>query len=99
GVLCVDNLLTGRPMAPEQLEALRLFASYASIALENARLVQALREAEQRGHAFQELGRRLNAATSPHEAARIALAVADDLLGWDACWLELWNPQEALNHT
>lgn len=99
GVLRVDNLPTGRAMAVEQLEALRLFAGYASIALENARLVQALREAEQRGRAFQDLGKRLNAATSPDEAARIVLGVADDLIGWDACWLELWNPQEALNHT
>lgn len=37
-VLAVDNLITGRPMTDEQLEALRLFAGYAGLAIENARL-------------------------------------------------------------
>ena len=29
GVICVDNLITGRSITEEQLEALRLFAGYA----------------------------------------------------------------------
>src|SRR5262249_28785767 len=41
-VLCVDNLLTQRPITNEQLEALRLFAGYAGLAIENARLNDAL---------------------------------------------------------
>ncbi len=37
-LLCVDQLLTGRPIKEEQLEALRLFAGYAGLAIENSRL-------------------------------------------------------------
>lgn len=45
--------------------------------------------AQERAAAFQSLGQRLNTATTPREAAEIILAVADQLLGWDACWLDL----------
>jgi signal transduction histidine kinase len=41
-VLCVDNMITGRPITDAQLEALRLFAGYAGLAIENARLNSAL---------------------------------------------------------
>jgi signal transduction histidine kinase len=41
-VICVDNLPTDRPIEDEELEALRLFAGYAGLAIENARLNQAL---------------------------------------------------------
>jgi signal transduction histidine kinase len=37
-VICADNLMTGRRMDSEHLEALRLFAGYAGLAIENARL-------------------------------------------------------------
>ena len=36
--ICVDHLLTQRPISEVQLEALRLFAGYAGLAIENARL-------------------------------------------------------------
>lgn len=39
-IICVDQLLTGRSITEEQLEALRLFAGYAGLAIENARLGQ-----------------------------------------------------------
>ncbi len=41
-VICVDNLITGRAITEEQLDALRLFAGYAGLAIENARLNSAL---------------------------------------------------------
>jgi PAS domain S-box-containing protein len=41
--------------------------------------------------AFAELGRRLGAAHTPAEAARIIVDVADELLGWDACSLDLFD--------
>jgi PAS domain S-box-containing protein len=41
-VLCVDHVITGRPISEVQLEALRLFAGYAGLAIENARLNTAL---------------------------------------------------------
>ena len=41
-IIAVDQLITGRPITEEQLEALRLFAGYAGLAIENARLNQEL---------------------------------------------------------
>ncbi len=37
-VICADNLISKRPISDEQLEALRLFAGYAGLAIENSRL-------------------------------------------------------------
>lgn len=37
-IICVDQLISGREITDEQLEALRLFAGYAGLAIENARL-------------------------------------------------------------
>jgi GAF domain-containing protein/CheY-like chemotaxis protein len=51
-VICVDHKITGRRITDEQLEALRLFAGYAGLAIENARLFdetqRLLKETEQR---------------------------------------------------
>lgn len=43
-VICADNLITNRSIRDEDLEALRLFAGYAGLAIENARLNHALQE-------------------------------------------------------
>lgn len=42
--IAVDQLLSQRPISPQQLEALRLFAGYAGLAIENARLHSALQK-------------------------------------------------------
>src|ERR1041385_5674111 len=41
-VICGDQLITGHRITDEQLEALRLFAGYAGLAIQNARLNDAL---------------------------------------------------------
>src|SRR5690349_24527291 len=43
--------------------------------------------------AFFEVSRRLSAARSAEEAARIIVAVAQELLGWDACTVDLYFPE------
>jgi PAS domain S-box-containing protein len=45
-IMSVDNLLTQRPITEEHIEALRLFASYVGLAIENARLLEQIRQAE-----------------------------------------------------
>src|SRR4051794_7139001 len=42
--------------------------------------------------AFFEVSRRLGAARSAEEAARIIVGVAQELIGWDACTLDLYHP-------
>jgi PAS domain S-box-containing protein len=47
-VLHVDNLISQRPFTDEQLEGLRFFSGYVGLAIENARLLEQVRDAEQR---------------------------------------------------
>jgi signal transduction histidine kinase len=73
-IICVDQLTSGRIITEEQLEALRLFAGYAGLALENARLNAELTgRAQERENFIQELGKR-NA-----ELERFTYTVSHDL--------------------
>jgi two-component system, cell cycle sensor histidine kinase and response regulator CckA len=49
--------------------------------------------AERQRAAFFEVSRRLSAARTPEEAARIIVGVAQELIGWDACSLDLYHPE------
>ncbi|HET9040857.1 MAG TPA: PAS domain S-box protein, partial [Gemmatimonadales bacterium] len=51
------------------------------------------RRAERQRAAFFEVSRRLSAARTAEEAARIIVGVAHELLGWDACTLNLYHPE------
>jgi len=73
-VICVDQLLSGRVITIEQSEALRLFAGYAGLAIENARLNTELEGHIQERETFiAELGNR-NA-----ELERFTYTVSHDL--------------------
>jgi len=57
------------------------------------------RSAEIRSAAFSRLGQALSGAGTAREAAEIIIEVADQLLGWDACWFGLYSPtEEKLHH-
>ncbi len=47
-----DNLISHRAITPEQMEALHLFAGYAGLAIENARLLEQVQKAEQQYHSI-----------------------------------------------
>ena len=51
------------------------------------------KRAEERVAAFSELGQQLSAAKAVWEAGDIIVQVADQLLGWDACTLDLYSPE------
>ena len=57
------------------------------------------RELTTRSVAFSRLGQSLSSATSPQEAARIITGVADELIGWDSCFLYLYaSTQDKFYH-
>ncbi len=45
------------------------------------------------GPALLDLGYRLAGVRTPEQAARIIVGVAQELLGWDACSLDLYFPE------
>ncbi len=51
---------------------------------------------ELRSLAFSKLGEQLNSATTKEQAARIISSVADELLGWDSCSLQLYLAEQNL---
>ena len=51
------------------------------------------KRAADRSEALARLGHRLSAAATPAEAAKIIVGLADELFGWDACYLHLYSAQ------
>jgi PAS domain S-box-containing protein len=72
-VLWVDNLVTERPMTDEQLEALRLFAGYAGLAIAHAQSHAALHRSTKRQEILHEIDRAILAAHSLEDIAAAAL--------------------------
>jgi diguanylate cyclase (GGDEF)-like protein/PAS domain S-box-containing protein len=60
--------------------------------------ISARKRAEQRSTAFGSLGQQLSSATTADAAARIIATVADELLGWDAYSLSLYNAEDDMMH-
>ena len=107
-VICVDHFITGRPIADEQLEALRLFAGYAGLAIENARLNDALQnelEEQKRAEEFEQhrramlekvikLGKRVTEVKDLRTTLdRIWHGVHDEL-EFDRLAIFLYNPEQ-----
>jgi PAS domain S-box-containing protein len=76
GVITADMLLTQRPITAEQIEALRLFASYAGIAIENARLLETLRKRTEQSEL---LARLIHIASQRLDIHSIARAIVKEL--------------------
>jgi len=107
-VICVDHFITGRPIADEQLEALRLFAGYAGLAIENARLNDALQkeleeqkraeEFEQRRRAMLEkvinLGKRVTEVNDLRTTLDRVWHGVHDELEFDRLAIFLYNPAQ-----
>jgi len=106
-VICVDHLITGRPISSEQLEALRLFAGYAGLAIENSRLKDAIQnELSQRIHSEEQEKRRSTILEKVVKLGQNVTEVYDlrttlmriwhgvhDDLGFDRLGIRLYNPE------
>ncbi len=69
-LIAVDNLTSGRPITPAEVEALQLFAGYAGLAIANARLNASLeRRVEERTAELLESRDKLSAANAALERA------------------------------
>ena len=107
-VICVDHFITGRPIADEQLEALRLFAGYAGLAIENARLNDALQnelEEQKRAEEFEQkrramLEKVINLGKSVTEVKDLRTTLeriwhgVHDELEFDRLAIFLYNPEQ-----
>jgi len=56
------------------------------------------RALRKRYEGFAKLGQRLSTANSHLEAARVITDVADDLFGWDSCYVDLYTPGNEKHH-
>jgi two-component system cell cycle sensor histidine kinase/response regulator CckA len=54
------------------------------------------KRAEIRSNAFSNLGQRLSSATTASEAARIIVEMADKLLGWHSCGIDLYSQEKKI---
>ncbi|MGQ9520980.1 MAG: response regulator [Candidatus Fervidibacter sp.] len=76
GVITADMLLSQRSISEEQIETLYLFSSYAGVAIENARLVEALK---QRTEQQELLTRLVHLATQRLDIDSVSRAVVREL--------------------
>jgi len=105
----LDTLLQGQPLTDYELiqarkDGVPLTLSVNALPLRDhggavigvmgsCRDVTAQRRIRRRESALAGLGHSLSAASNPAEAARIIVGVAQELLGWDACSLDLYFPE------
>ena len=96
----IQRALTARRRAEERLAQLnstleqRVVDRTAELAASNEQLrceIVERQQAQSRSEAFAKLGECLSAAATPRAAAEVILETAGQLLGWDACFLQLYS--------
>lgn len=89
GVVLVDNSVTGRTMLPGEVELLSTFVSQAGIAIENARLYEAMEEKYSELNVLFEHSKTISSAYGLDNAAEIATDVARKAVACDGCGMVL----------
>jgi signal transduction histidine kinase len=95
GIICVDQLISGRTITDEQLEALRLFAGYAGLAIENARLNEREQSRQKMMEGVIRIGKEVTEKTT--NLRTTLLKIRDRVrsnLGFDRAAIFLYNPQD-----
>lgn len=78
------------------LETLQTLADHCSGTLERLLAETALHRQIRFTHKFADLGKQLNVISTPEQAAEVILQAADELFGWDACYVTLYSEEEDL---
>ncbi len=103
-LLRIQQALTARRLAEARLAQLnqtleqRVADRTGELAAANEQMRREIAErrlAQTRSEAFARLGARLSSTVTPRAAAEIILETAGQLLGWDACFLQLYSPATA----
>ncbi|MEN6371765.1 MAG: GAF domain-containing protein [Armatimonadota bacterium] len=89
GVVVVDNAITDRPVNQSEVELLSTFVSQAGIAIENARLYEAMEEKYSELNVLFEHSKTISSAYGLENVAHISTAVARKAVPCDSCALLL----------
>jgi len=87
GVVVVDNSIKGKPINAPEVELLSTFVNQAGVAIENARLYEAMEEKYSELNVLFEHSRTLSSAYGLENVAHIAAAVARKAVSCDGCIL------------
>ena len=89
GVVVVDNCVLGRPVEPQHVDLLATFVSQAGIAVENARLYEAMEEKYAELNVLYEQSKSISAASGLESAADMLVTTASRIVGCDGAGLLL----------
>jgi len=95
GVVVVDNTTTGRPVQQPDVELLSMFVSQAGIAIENARLYEAMEEKYSELNVLFEHSKTITSAYGLENVTRISTDVVRKAVACDGCALLLLGDKRA----
>jgi GAF domain-containing protein/ActR/RegA family two-component response regulator len=90
GALVLGDVI-GRTFSQEEIELLTAFADQAAIAIENARLYEATRRAEQEARSLYEVAHSLTTSLEPREVLHLISMKTTELLGTPHAQVVLWD--------
>lgn len=93
GVVAVDNCVNNRPIEPQNVELLATFVSQAGIAVENARLYEAMEQKYSEMNVLYEHSRAISAAYGVENAAETLVRAAQKVVRCDCAALLLMDPR------
>jgi|GEM_PF-461855 len=93
GTLSIQSY-TPNYYSSSDLELLKVLADHCSGALDRSFTEAKLRQKEFFTNRLSELGKNLSAATKPKDAAMLILDTADEIFGWDSCFLSFYSHEE-----
>ena len=82
----------------DDLDMLQSLADHCGGALDRIQTETELRRSKEKGEIFSTLAHRLNSVRTPKEAGFVIAEIADSLLGFDACFIDLYSPEKDITY-